>query len=383
MDKNNELLQKKICEQDEYYSEIIELCEGVTEARFYPWYGENSWKCACGHENASDADTCESCTVSRDRLKIIFSELFLIQRRSENLNKKRIAEKRRAEEEAEKWRKIDPDIDRIYNDAQVFEETRDNYIAAAEKLERIKGYKDAEAIAAEYRALAESAPVYDRKTLKERRKRTAKKISLVVFSALAVIFVIYAALYFTLIAPDGMRYEISGDEVTITSYDTFFGGKHAKIPEEIRGKKVTAIGNDAFSGASALISVEIPNSVTKIGQNAFKGCKSLKEIVIPESVSELGAAAFMGCSSLTRAEIYGDIKIIKISAFSECSELSKITLAKPLSRVETTAFYNCGNVKIIKFGGTREQWEKMTVENGNPPFEKAAVVFEYNSKNEK
>ena len=55
-------------------------------------------------------------------------------------------------------------------------------------------------------------------------------------------------------------------ERTITSID---------IPDG-----VTNIGNDAFSGCTALTSVTIPNSVTSIGEGAFFDCKALTSITI-------------------------------------------------------------------------------------------------------
>ncbi len=382
MDENKVNEQRLICERDEYYKEITELCDGITNAKFYPYFGETSWQCTCGHENENALENCEKCSVSRDRLKIIFSELFLIQRRSENEIKRKASEKRRIEEDAEKWRRIDPEVENIYNEAQNFEETRDNYLAAAKRLDTIKGYKDSESLAAKYRALAESVPLYDRKTLRERRGKLIKKASVIVLFATAVILAVYATIYFTFIAPDGMMYKIVDGEVTITSYNTFFGGKYAKIPEDIRGRKVTAIGSDAFKNCSALLSVEIPETVTRVEQNAFRGCSSLEAVILPESVTELGPAAFSGCSSLSSVEIYGEIKIIKISTFYDCTELSNLVIYKKPDMVETNAFAGCLKLKIIQFGGTKEEWKSVVVQNGNVYFEEAAKVFEYKSEND-
>ncbi len=72
--------------------------------------------------------------------------------------------------------------------------------------------------------------------------------------------------------------------VIIANYDDTYTSE-IKIPKTIQGKKVTVIGNFAFSGCSNLTSVDIPAGVTEIGQSAFSGCSRLTSVNIPEGVT--------------------------------------------------------------------------------------------------
>ena len=55
-----------------------------------------------------------------------------------------------------------------------------------------------------------------------------------------------------------------------------------------------AIGDEAFTGCSALSSAKIGESVESIGDYGFFGCTGLSEITVPESVNHIGEYAFMG-----------------------------------------------------------------------------------------
>ena len=64
------------------------------------------------------------------------------------------------------------------------------------------------------------------------------------------------------------------------------------IPEKVTndGKTytVTAIGENAFRGESALVSVKIPSSVTTIGSAAFANSTAVTNVDMPNSVTERG-----------------------------------------------------------------------------------------------
>ncbi len=111
-------------------------------------------------------------------------------------------------------------------------------------------------------------------------------------------------------ASNEYQFEVNSDNtVTITKY-TGEGGD-VKIPTEVDGKKVIAIGNTfkkigAFQDCTTLTSVIIPDGVTEIQDNAFQGCTSLKTVTIPASVTLLRNCAFDACPNLQSIYFEGD-----------------------------------------------------------------------------
>jgi hypothetical protein len=71
-----------------------------------------------------------------------------------------------------------------------------------------------------------------------------------------------------------------------TSYTGSYVANGYRLPltlKEVVITDATSIGNSAFSGASSLTSITIPNSVTSIGNNAFQGTSNLVSIVVDEN----------------------------------------------------------------------------------------------------
>ena len=62
---------------------------------------------------------------------------------------------------------------------------------------------------------------------------------------------------------------------------------------------VTAIGEQAFQGATKLTSVTLPmKGITSIGPYAFNDCTGLTEFTLPASITSIGEKAFYYCDKL-------------------------------------------------------------------------------------
>ena len=88
------------------------------------------------------------------------------------------------------------------------------------------------------------------------------------------------------------------------------------IPGEINGKKVTQIGDSAFTVCTSLTSVTIPDGVTSIDEAAFWGCTSLTSVTIPDSVTSIKSKAFFNCTSLKSVTIPASVTNINIGDYA-------------------------------------------------------------------
>ena len=104
---------------------------------------------------------------------------------------------------------------------------------------------------------------------------------------------------------------INSDQIEIKGYNTSCGFD-VVIPDMIGGKKVTSIGNSAFT-SNQLTSVVIPDSVISIGEGAFQMNK-LTSLNIPDSVTSIGGIAFSN-NQLTSVVIPDSVISIGEGAF--------------------------------------------------------------------
>ena len=169
-----------------------------------------------------------------------------------------------------------------------------------------------------------------------------------------------------------------GSDLVANQFD-----KSTNIGTLVFSGPVTSIPDVAFSGASTLKSINLPEGIRKIGMKAFANT-GLTSIKIPGSIESIGSGAFIGCSSLTRVlasdieswcnikfvdkdanplkfagKLYIDdelvtdvvipssVSVIKDYTFYGAKFLKNITIPDSVVSIGNYAFYNCSGLTSI------------------------------------
>ena len=178
------------------------------------------------------------------------------------------------------------------------------------------------------------------------------------------------------------------DSVTSIGQSAFYGS--ALLAVTIPGS-VETIGNSAFRNCANLTSASVSEGLEIIGDNAFRGCTALTHIDFPASITSVGAGAFMDCTEMVSVRFMpgGEVEIGE-NLFSRCYKLMSVTL--PLNAdcisdgmfascsllpqlyipasvqqiggeygvgIYESPFNSCGNLRVIYFGGSEAEWNRM------------------------
>lgn len=153
-------------------------------------------------------------------------------------------------------------------------------------------------------------------------------------------------------APAGYEFEENADgTLTLTAYKE--AESTLRIPSEISGKKVSAIGGSCFAGLVCLERVYIPEGVERICDYAFECCSNLKKVYMPDSLKSIGDGAFSGCGRLFLADMPEGLETIGRGAFLYCDSLVQLELPETLTELGEFAFAGCEALFSVRFAGER------------------------------
>ena len=165
--------------------------------------------------------------------------------------------------------------------------------------------------------------------------------------------------------------------IRITGYNG--STPNLSIPSTIAGIDVTGIEDYAFCGCTNITNVKIPNKVVYIGNGAFKGCEDLTNVKIPNSVLYIGYSAFFA-TNLTSIAIPNSVEYICYDAFSFCRSLTNVTIPNSVRSIGEDAFFGCSILRDVYYSGTKEEWDKISIDKGNDCLKNATIHYNYVDK---
>ena len=133
----------------------------------------------------------------------------------------------------------------------------------------------------------------------------------------------------------------------------------------------------AFRYCSNLEQVIIPDSVTTIGENAFYLCDNLKDVKIGNGVTDISDWVFSECDNLVTVTIPDSVTRIGNYAFYWCDNITNVIFGKNVTSIGLAAFNECTNIKDVYYSGTAEQWNEISIEDGNEPMFDATIHYNY------
>ncbi len=141
-------------------------------------------------------------------------------------------------------------------------------------------------------------------------------------------------------ATDPSLFEFDAASGTITKFSGF--DVYVKVPAEIDGAAVRAIGDGAFGDNNYLCMLTLPEGIEAIGASAFESCDTLLHVDFPATLKTIGSRAFYAgyhgyALNLPAVETIGD------EAFGWCVRITDpVYLPEGLKTIGNSAFDGCG-----------------------------------------
>lgn len=121
--------------------------------------------------------------------------------------------------------------------------------------------------------------------------------------------------------------------------------RNTKLEKVVLGEKLKSIGEEAFTGCSALADINLPKHLTRLDKGAFADCTSLTSVEIGTRLRTISDEAFTHCSKLAQVIILANEartpQQIGHRTFSNCTSLKTVVLPATVQMIGDEAFANC------------------------------------------
>ena len=158
----------------------------------------------------------------------------------------------------------------------------------------------------------------------------------------------------------------ASEAATVISGFTEAGTYTVTVTGRITNSDLTAIKNAMSGNPDAKIVLDLSGTtgLTEIPERAFWYCSSLAGIKLPSTLTSIGKNAFLSCENLASVKIPEGVTSIGVSAFSGC-RITTIELPASLTSIGDEAFRYTDNLSTINFGGTKAEWNAISIGNYN------------------
>lgn len=134
---------------------------------------------------------------------------------------------------------------------------------------------------------------------------------------------------------------------------------------EVEMHEGLTLGNYLFNNCTSLETVELPTGLTTIPEGLFYGCTALREVVLPTGVTDIGAYAYYGCSRVYTLNLPATVQRVGAQAFASMTSLHFVTLAAGLQELGNDCFRNSLNIVKTDFTGALTDWLAISFGNAN------------------
>ena len=132
---------------------------------------------------------------------------------------------------------------------------------------------------------------------------------------------------------------------------------------------VTRIATQAFQTSNNLTSVTISKSVTNLGDWVFTSCDNLTTVIFEDNnqLTSLGIQVFYYCTNLTSVIFGKNSQLTNISGYTflYCDSLTSVAIPKSVTSIDGSAFYSCDSLTSVYYGGSEEDWNKISIDSSN------------------
>lgn len=108
----------------------------------------------------------------------------------------------------------------------------------------------------------------------------------------------------------------------------------AKVKHDNVIYSITAIGPKAFSGATELTGIIMPQGIVSIGDFAFEGCTKLEKVIFPGNKVKFGQGTFFRCFSIKDVTMGSDWNSIDLSMFRWSDSLQCLTIPAKIEKIQ-------------------------------------------------